>query len=109
MFDLTRPLDDKAQQMFISRGKKNEKDLDNPMQETNLDYLTRWMAALRNLNSESRIKTSSQPKTIFVFTKPDQLCDTELKLKQLEVIDAIEKRLKRIGCELIIVVKYMYD
>ena len=40
-------------------GEKNEKDLGNPMQETNLDYLTRWMVALRNLNSESRIKTSS--------------------------------------------------
>ena len=60
LFDLTRSLDDKAQRMFKERGEKNEKDLGNPMQETNLDCLTRCIAALCNLNPESRIKSSSQ-------------------------------------------------
>ena len=110
-------LDDEAQPKFVEKGLINrEKDQENFLHETNFDYVTRWMAALRNLNSRSKEAESNSaqslnlPKAILVFTKPDKLRRGEkLEQKLKKVTEALEKRFERIGCGSLIVAKYVIN
>ena len=95
--DLSRPLTDQAHPKFVQKGTKIEQDLPNLLNETNLDYVTRWMAAVRNLKPRGE---AALPKIILVLTKPDELNGSEEeKQKEIKkVIDILEKRFERIGC-----------
>ena len=102
--DLTKDLNAEAKPTFMKKGEKNEKELGNPMRETNLDCMTRWTAALCNLNpynnesKENPVESLNRPKTIIAFTKSDQLSDqAEIKLKRDQAIDALNKRFRRTG------------
>ena len=99
--DLSRPLSDQAHQTFVytsEKGTKTEQNLGNPLKETNLDNVTRWMAAVRNLKP---CNEAALPKTILALTKPDKLSGSEEeKQKKIdEIIDNLGKRFKQIGCE----------
>ena len=98
--DLSRPLTYQAHPKFVEKETKIEQDLPNRLKETNLDYVTRWMAAVRNLKPCSE---EPSPKIILVLTKPDELSGSEEeKQKQIEkVIDILEKRFELIECETI--------
>ena len=101
--DLSRRLSDQAHQKFVhtsEKGTKTEQNLGNPLEETNLDNVTRWMAAVRNLKP---CNEAALPKTILALTKPDKLSGSEEeKQKKIdEIIDILEKRFKQIGCETI--------
>ena len=93
--DLSIPLTDQAHPTFVQKGTKIEQYLPNPLEETNLDYVTRWMAAVRNLRTCGEV-----PKIILVLTKPDKLSGSEEeKQKEIKnVIDTLEKRFEGIRC-----------
>ena len=112
--DLSKPLREMAPPTFVDKETKKGKDLGNPLKEKNLDYVTRWMPALRNLNpcnkevGKSSTQSINVPKTILVFTKPDKwrtFEEVEKKLK--EAIDGLKKTLERIGCSSLVVGKYV--
>ena len=113
--DLSMSLDDEAQPKFVDKGlTKKKRDQGNPLHETNFDYVTRWMAALRNLNpcSEEAENNSTLcvnlPKAILVFTKPDKLKNSEkLEQKLKNVTEALDRRFESIGCGSVIVAKYV--
>ena len=112
--DLSKSLGAIAQPTFVDKETKKEKDLGNPLKETNLDYVTRWMAALRNLNpcnkevGKGSAQSLKEPKTILVFTKPDKWrSHEEVERKLKETIDVLEKTLERTGCASLIVGKYV--
>ena len=74
--DLSMSLDDEAQSKFVEKGStKRERDQGNPLYETNFDYVTKWIAALCNLNTSSKeannnsAQSLSLLETILVFTK----------------------------------------
>ena len=112
--DLSKSLGDMAQRIFVDKETKKEKDLGNPLKETNLDYVTGWMAALRNLNpcnNEVR-KSSAQSfkvqKIILVFTKPDKWrSHEEVEKKMKEATDVLKNVLEHIGCASLNVGKYV--
>ena len=106
--DLSKSLYEEAHPKFVQRGKKFEQIIGNPLKETNLDFVIRWAAALRNLSpcnkeGEKNLPQSSQlPKIILVFTKPDQLgSPEEAEKKRREAATILEEKFKRIGCETI--------
>ena len=114
VLDLTKDLNDEAQPTFMEKGEKKEKELGNPMRETNLDYFTRWTAALYNLNpsnkesKENRVESLNRPKTIIAFTKSDELSDeAEVKLKRDQAMDALDKRFRRTGHNSLIIGNYV--
>ena len=98
--DLSISLTDQAHPKFVEKGTKIEQDLPNLLKETNLDYVTRWIAAVRNLKPCSE---TALPKIILALTKPDKLSGSEEeKQKKIdEIIDNLEKRFKQIRCETI--------
>ena len=106
--DLSKPLYEEAHPMFVQKGTKIEQTIGNPLRETNLDYVIRWVASLRNLcpcdeGEEKNTAQSSQgPQIILVFTKPDNLkSPEEAKQRQKEAAAILEERFERIGCETI--------
>ena len=112
--DLTKSPNDVAQPKFVEEETKKVEDLGNAMQETNLDYLTRWAAALRNLNpcdndaeTENAVESLEQPKTIIVYTKSDKLSDEEVETKKEEVRRAVDEQLRRVGCNSLIVREFV--
>ena len=113
VLDLTKDLNDVAQPTFMEKGEKKEKELGNPMRETNLDYFTKWTAALYNLNpltqsKENPVESLNRPKTIIAFTKSDQLSnEAEVKLKRDQAIDAFNKRFRRTGHNSLIIGNYV--
>ena len=114
MLDLTKDLNAEAKPTFMEKGEKKETELGNPMRETNLDYFTKWTAALYNLNptnkesKENPVESLNQPKIIIAFTKSDQLSDeVEVKLKRDEAIDALDKRFRRTGHNSLIIANYV--
>ena len=106
--DLTKSPNDVAEPKFM--GKEKEEILGNPMQETNLDYLTKWAAALRNLiscDNDAKPKNAvDQPKLVIVYTKADNLSDEEVETKKEEIRKAVWKRLERVGCESLFVKEF---
>ena len=113
--DLTKSPNDVAQPKFVEEETKKVEDLGNPMQETNLDYLTKWAAALRNLNpcdndaetDENTVESLDQPKIIIVYTKSDKLSDEEVETKKEEVRRTVDEQLRRIGCNSLIVREFV--
>ena len=106
--DLSKSLYEEAHPKFVQRGTKFEQIIGNPLKETNLDFVMRWAAALRNLSpcnkeGEKNLPQSSQlPKIILVFTKPDKLgSPEEVKKKRMAATTILEEKFKRIGCETI--------
>ena len=111
--DLTKSPNDVAQPKFVGKETAKEEDLGNPMQETNLDYLTKWAAALRNLNpcdndakTKNAVASPDQPKLIVVYTKADKLSVEEVETKKEEIRKAVWKRLERVGCESLFVKEF---
>ena len=113
VLDLTKDLNDVAQPTFLEEGEKKEKELGNPMRETNLDYLTRWTAALYNLNrliqsKENHVESLNRPKTIIAFTKSDQLSgEEEVKLKRNQAMDALVERFRDTGYNSLVIDNYV--
>ena len=108
VIDLSKFLDEMAHSKFVDKDTKKEIDQENLLRETNFDYVTRWMAALRNLNPWDKEVENEQPKTILVFTKPDKLnSPKELDQKYDEINEALDRRFERIGCDWLIVGKYV--
>ena len=113
VLDLTKDLDAEAKPKFMEKGEKKETELGNPMRETNLDYFTKWTAALYNLNpltesKEKPVESLNRPKTIIAFTKSDQLSDeAAVKLKRDQAMDALDKRFRRTGYNPLIIGSYV--
>ena len=112
--DLSKSLGGKAKPTFMDKRTKKEEKLGNPLQETILDYVARWMAALRNLNpsnkevGKSSVQSLNLPKTILLFTKPEKLSSQEEVEKKLkEATKVLEKTFGSIGCASLIVAKYV--
>ena len=110
--DLTKSPNDVAQPKFVRKETKKEEDLGNPMQETNLDYLTKWAAALRNLNPcdidtkrENAVASPDQPKGIVVYTKADKLSVDEVE----NVRKAVWKQLKHVHCQSLFVGEFFIN
>ena len=83
------------------------------MRETNLDYFTKWTAALYNLNplTESKeipAERVNRPKTIIAFTKSDHLSgEEEVKLKRNQAMDALAERFRDTGCNSLVIDNYV--
>ena len=115
--DLTKSPNDVAQPKFVRKETKKEEDLGNPMQETNLDYLMKWAAALRNLNpcdndakTKNAVASPDQPKIIVVYTKADKLSVDEVKTKKEEVSRAVRKQLQRVRkCDELVVREFFIN
>ena len=111
--DLTKDLNAEAKPTFMEKGEKKETELGNPMRETNLDYFTKWTAALYNLNplTESKeipAETVNRPKTIIAFTKSDQLSgEEEVKLKRNQAMDALAERFRDTGYNSLVIDNYV--
>ena len=112
--DLTKDLNAEAKPTFMKKGEKNEKELGNPMRETNLDCMTRWTAALYNLNpcnnesKENPVESLNRPKTIIAFTKSDQLSgEEEVKLKRNQAMDALAERFGDTGYNSLVIDNYV--
>ena len=113
--DLTKSLNDVAEPKFVHKGTKKEEVLGNPLKETNLDYLTRWVVALRNLNpnindtEKNAVESLDQPKAIIVYTKSDKLSDGELETKKNEIRRAVDEQLRRVGCDWLVVREFVIN
>ena len=108
VIDLSKSLDNNAHSKFVDKDTKKEIDQENLLRETNFDYVTRWMAALRNLNPWNKEVENEQPKTILVFTKPDKLnSPEEVDQKYDEINEVLDRRFERIDCDSLIVGKYV--
>ena len=113
VLDLTKDLNAEAKPTFMEKGEKKETGLGNPMRETNLDYFTKWTAALYNLNppiqsKENPVESLNRPKTIIAFTKSDQLSgEEEVKLKRNQAMDALAKRFRDTGYNSLVIDNYV--
>ena len=104
--DLTKDLKDEAQPTFMENGEK--KKVGNPMRETNLDYLTKWAAALYNLIPSNKENEKNLPKIIIAFTKSDLLSnEAEVESKRGQAMDALHKRFRPAGHDSLIIGNYV--
>ena len=104
--DLTKDLKDEAQPTFMKNGE--EKKVGNPMRETNLDYLTKWAAALYNLIPSNKENEKNLPKIIIAFTKSDLLSnEAEVESKRGQAIYALHKRFRPAGHDSLIIGNYV--
>ena len=98
--DLTKSLTAVAKPTFVDE--KGKKHLGNPLKETNLDYLTRWVTALCNLKpcdgkpKTNAVKSVDQPQIIVVYTKADKLNKEEVEEKKNKVREVLHEKLKRV-------------
>ena len=116
--DLERPLDAKAEPLFLDRTTGKQVPIENYLVQTNLDYAKRWMAALDDI-SKCHGKTEkvdpeteyTLPATILVLTKSDKLHGSshEKEKKIYEVKKTLINNFKKAGFHSHIVATYVID
>ena len=116
--DLERPLDAKAEPLFLDKTTGKKIPIENYLVETNLDYAKRWMAALDDVSQchGNTVKVGPEfeytlPATILVLTKSDKLqgSSDEKEKKIQEVKTTLINNFKSAGVHSHIAATYVID